>query len=84
MIYSPSARPIRVLRIATPADVRGAGQDPVVDVAARRPSHVTLVCEDIGTGETALFDQAQLALFQPNPMELAERMNRLLGSAEGG
>lgn len=83
MIYSPTARPIRVLRLATPADVRTAGQDAGVDVAARRPSHVTLVCEDVGTGETSLFDQGQLALFQQNPMELAERLNALLGGAEG-
>jgi len=84
MIYSPEARPIRVLRIATPADVRAAGQDPGVEVAARRPAHVTLLCEDLGTGATSLFDQAELARFQPNPMELAERMSQLLGGAEGG
>lgn len=83
MIYSPAARPIRVLRIATPADVSAAGQDPGVEVAARRPAHVTLLCEDVGTGERSLIDQAQLALFQPNPMELAERMNMLLGGAKG-
>lgn len=84
MIISPAARPIRILRIATPADVRAAGQDPGVEVAARRPAHVTLLCEDVGTGERSLIDQGQLALFQPNPMELAERMNMLLGGAEGG
>ncbi len=83
MIYSPTARPIRVLRIATPADVRAAGLDPGVDVAARRPSHVTLLTEDVETGGIALFDVGELARFQENPMELAERMNALLGGAEG-
>lgn len=82
MIYSPAARPIRVLRLATPADVSAAGQDPGVDSAARRPAHVTLLCEDAETGEKSLLDQAQLALFQPNPIELAERLNELLGGAE--
>ena len=45
---------------------------------------MTLLCEDVETGATSLLDQAHLALFQPNPMELAERRNELLGGAEAG
>lgn len=85
MIFSPTSRPIRVLRIATPADVVDIGKsDPGVYRASRAPSRVTLVIKDIETGKLSLVNQGQLARFQQNPMELAERMNEILGAKEGG
>jgi len=85
MIFSHTARPIRALRIATPADVVDIGKsDPGVYRASRAPSRVTLVIEDIETGELSLVNHGQLARFQQNPMELATRMNEVLGAKEGG
>ena len=86
MIFSPTARPIRVLRIATPADVVDIGNsDPGVYRASRAPSRVTLVVEDIETGELSLVNQGQLARFQQDGgAELAARMNEILGAKEGG
>ena len=85
MIYSHAGRPIRVLRIATPADVVDIdGSDPGVYRASRSPGNVTLVVEDVDTGARSLVNQGQLALFQQNPMGLAMRMNEILGAKEGG
>lgn len=84
MIYSQTGRPIEVLRIATPADAAAHDLDPGVYRASRAPGRVTLLIKDIETGKTSLCNQGQLAKFQQNPMELAERMNEILGSPEGG
>lgn len=86
MIYSNTGRPIRVLRIATPADVVDIGKsDPGVYRASRAPSRVTLVIEDVETGELSLVNQGQLARFQQDGgAELAARMNEILGAKEGG
>jgi hypothetical protein len=83
MIYSDKGVPVEVLRIATPADVADAGRDPGVYRASRSPGRITLLCRK-QDDTTILCDLGQMALMQPNPMELAERMNILLGSREGG
>lgn len=84
MIYSQTGRPIAVLRIATPADAAVHDLDPGAYRASRAPGRVTLLVKDIETGKTSLCNQGQLAKFQQNPMELAERMNEILGSPYGG
>lgn len=85
MIYTSKGRSVKILRIATPADIVDIGNsDPGVYRASRSPSRVTLVCEDSNNGTLTLENQAQMSRFQQNPMEMAERMNEILGSKEGG
>lgn len=85
VIYSTAGKPIEILRIATPADVVDIGKsDPGVYRASRAPGRVTLVVQDRKTGTLSLVNQGQLAKFKQNPMEMAERMNEILGSRDGG
>ena len=84
MIYTDKGLPVEVLRIATPADIVDANLDPGVYRASRSSARVTLLCRK-KDGTTVLCDLAQMALFQPDGgAELAERMNEILGSREGG
>jgi len=86
MIYDDTKdrRPVRILRIATPADIAGAGRDPGVYRASRSPGRTTVLCEYASPPEGFVLCNLANMLDDGNGMERAIVMNDLLGSAEGG
>jgi len=86
MIYDDTKdrRPVRILRIATPADFADAGRDPGVYRASRSPGRVTVLCEYVTGPEGVVLCNLANMLDDANGMERSIEMDRLLGSVEGG
>jgi hypothetical protein len=85
LIYDDkNRRPVRILRIATPADVADAKLDPGVYRASRSPGRTTVLCEYVnGEPGTVLCNLSNM-LDDANGMERSVVMNLILGSREGG
>ena len=86
MIYDDTAkrRPVRILRIATPADVAAAGSDPGVYRASRSPGRTTVLCQYLEGAPGFVLCNVANMLDDSNGMERSLVMNELLGSAVGG